>query len=185
MTRSKHFAALASGILGFILPTYFAWTVYRDGIPQNLATWSMVLLLDFLGLVLVYRDGNRRPFLQLGWCVAAICILLAVLIGDSPWQWGMVETVSVTICLVAVWLWLTRSAHTALFAYLFAFFVSGMPLAIDFWHVPQPSTLWLWLSTVGTCGLALYGAEKRDMAHLGLPWVAIVLNSILAILCMR
>ncbi len=184
MTRSQNTAVLASGILGFIIPTYFAWTIYQENIPQNLATWSMILLLDFLGLILVYKDGNKKPFLQIGWCVAATCIVLSILFSNSPWQWGTIETVSVAICLLAVVLWLTMSAHIALYAYLVAFFVSSVPLAMDFWYHPQPGTLWVWLWTIGTCGLAIYGAEKRDMAHTIVPWGAIILNSILAILCL-
>lgn len=184
MTRTKDLAVLASGILGFFIPTYFAWIIYQENIPQNLATWSMVLFLDFLGLILVYKSGNKKPYLQIGWCIAATCIVLSILLGDSPWHWGRVETLSVLICLLSVVLWLTCSAKVALFAFLLAFMVSGLPLAVDFWHHPEPNTIWVWAWSLVACVLAIYGAEKRDIANTLVPWTAILTNLILIILCL-
>ena len=185
MDRPKQWANVASGVLGFVAPTYFAWTVYRDGIPQNVATWSMIILLDALGLILVYKDGNRRPFLQLGWFAASFCILAAILIGESPWQWGTVETVSLLLCLVAIILWRTLNAKIAIFAYVTALIVSGAPLAVDYWYVPQPSTTWLWITTILTCFLSIYAAERRDVAHTAVPMGAIFINGLIGILSAR
>jgi hypothetical protein len=185
VTKTKEFAIRMSGVLGFIVPTYFAWTVYRSNIPQNVASWSMILLLDLLGLVLVYKDGNKRPYLQFGWVLAAICIVLAITLGNSPWQWGMIENVSLALCGIAVVLWLALSARVATVAYMAAMYISLVPLMIDYWKEPQPSTLWLWLWTIATCLLAIYGAAKRDFANTFVPWAAIVLNAIIALLCLR
>jgi hypothetical protein len=181
--RIKEFAVLASGILGFIIPTYFAWTVYQSNTPQNIATWSMILLLDFIGLVLVIRDGNKKPYLQIGWAAAALCIVLAITLSDSPWHWGWTETASLVLCGIAVLLWLRMSARVAIWAYMTAMYASLAPLMVDYWYKPQPETLWLWTWTVGTCLLAIYGAQKRDFANTFVPWAAIVLNAIIAVLC--
>ncbi len=185
MTRAKTLANSVSGVLGFIAPTYFAWTVYRDSIPQNVATWSMIMLLDCLGLTLVYKSGNTRPFMQIGWFAASLCVLTAIFAGGSPWHWGRVETLSLVLCLVAVCLWLALNAKVALIAYLVAFMVSGVPMIVDYWHEPQPSTTWLWLVTVFTCALSAYAAEERDIPHLAVPVCAILLNGFLAYLCVR
>ncbi len=181
--KAKECAILMSGILGFIVPTYFAWTVYQMSIPQNVASWSMILILDPLGLVLVYKDGNKRPYLQLGWLLSAACIVSAITLGKSPWQWGMIENISLGLCLVAVVLWLALSARVATIAYMTAMYLSCVPLIVDYWKEPQPSTLWLWLWTIATCLLAIFGAAKRDFAHTFVPWAAILLNGIIAILC--
>ncbi len=181
--RTKEIAVLVSGILGFIIPTYFAWTVYQSDTPQNIATWSMILLLDFIGLVLVIKDGNKKPYLQIGWAAAALCIVLAITLGNSPWHWGWTETASLVLCGIAVLLWLTMSARVAIWAYMTAMYVSLVPLMVDYWYKPQPETLWLWTWTVGTCLLAIYGAPKRDFTNTFVPWAAIVLNAIIAILC--
>ena len=185
MTKVKELAVLLSGLLGFVVPTYFAWTVYQGDIPQNVASWSMILLLDVLGLVLAYRAGNKQPYLQLGWCFAAICIVLAITFGKSPWHWGWVESVSLILAGFAIVLWLTLSAQKALWAYMAATYISYVPLMVDYWEVPQPGTLWLWLWTVGTCLLAIYGAQKRDFANTFVPWGCVLLNITIAWLCIR
>ncbi len=185
MTKVKESAIFLSGILGFIIPTYFAWTVYQQGLPQNIATWGMTLLLDVLGLVLAFRAGNKKPYLQLGWCFAAFCIVLAITLGQNPWQWGWVETVALLLAGMAIVLWLNWSAKKALWAYMAAAYLSTVPLMVDYWHRPQPETLWLWYWTIGTCFLAIYGASKRDFANTFVPWGCIVLNTIIVWLCLR
>lgn len=179
----KKIAVLASGILGFVIPTYFAWTVYQNNIPQNIATWGMTLLLDVLGLVLVWKEGNKKPYLQAGWACAALCIVLAVTMSDNPWHWGWIESASLFLAGVAILLWLTMSARFAIWAYMSAAYISVAPLMVDYWYTPQPRTLWLWLGVISTCLLAIYGAPKRDFANTFVPWAAIVLNSVIAVLC--
>lgn len=179
----KNQAVVVSGVLAFIIPTYFAWTLYVNHMPQNIATWGMVFLLDFLGLILVYKDGNRKPYLQIGWAVAAACILFAVMLTDNPVGWGRTETISGVLCGIAIILWVTMSARKALWAYMIAMYISFVPLMVDYWSKPQPNTLWLWLWTILTCLLAILGAEKRDFANTFVPWAAIGLNAIIAVLC--
>lgn len=185
MDRSKEIASKASGILAFAAPTYFAWTVFQQAIPQNVATWGLTLLLDALGLFLAVKAGNRKPWLQLGWFLAAFCILAAVLLGNSPWHWGVVESVSVVFCLIAIVLWLTLSPQAAIFAFITAFIIASIPLMVDYWRVPQPSTTWLWVVTVFTCALSIYGAEKKDVAHTAIPAGAILQNAFFVFLCVR
>lgn len=175
---------LVSGALGFIVPTYYGWTLYENHSPQNVATWGMVFVLDMLGLILVLKDGNQKPFLQIGWALASICILSAVLLNGSPLGWGRTETISVIIASIAIAIWLTWSAEKALWAYMVAMYVSFYPLMADYWDTPQPDTLWLWLMTVVSCLLAILGAEKYNFANLFVPIAAIILNIIIAVLCL-
>jgi len=172
-----------SGLLGFIIPTYFAWTVYQNNISQNIASWGMILLLDVLGLFLAYKDGNKKPYLQIGWVLAATCIVLAITLGNSPWQWGWAESISLALCGISTVLWLTLSARVAIWAYMVAMYISLIPLMMDYWQKPQPETMWLWLWTIATCLLAILGAERRDFANTFVPWAAIVLNAVITVLC--
>lgn len=181
--KSKERALRMSGVLGFVVPTYFAWTLFKTHVPQNIATWGMVFILDFLGLVLAYKDGNEKPYLQLGWAVASVCILVAVVLSGNPIGWGRTETISVILCSIAIVLWITESARAALWAYMAAMYASFFPLMTDYWHEPQPDTLWLWLWTIIGCLLAVLGAEERDFAHIFVPWAALSLNVIITILC--
>jgi hypothetical protein len=179
----KKWLVLLSGILAFLIPTYFAWTVYQQNTPLNIATWLMVLLLDGLGLFLSIKDGNKRPYIQIGWTMAALCIVLAITVNNNPWHWGTMETVSLMLCMIAIVLWRTLSARTALWAYMGAFYISFFPQIVDYWYSPQPDTLWLWLWTVGTCALAIIGAEKRNFTNTFVPWGGLALNGLIAVLC--
>ncbi len=180
----KHQLMLVSGALGFIIPTYFAWTLYISHEPQNIATWGMVFVLDALGLILAYKGGNKKPYLQIGWAMAAFCIFVAVILNGNIASWGWTETVSVTLCCMAIVLWITKSALVAQWAYMTAMYISFVPLMADYWRQPQPDTLWLWLWTIASCLLAILGAEKRDFANTFVPWAAIGLNTIITVLCL-
>lgn len=183
MNNSKEHYVRLSGLIAFVVPTYFAWTLYANHIPQNVATWGMVLVLDGLGLILAFKGGNKKPLLQLGWALAAACIFAAVLLNDQPTVWGWTETSSVVLCGIAIVLWITRSALEAQWAYMAATYISFIPLMVTYWRAPEPDTLWLWLLTIVACLFAVLGAEKRDFANTFVPWAAIGLNAIIAVLC--
>jgi hypothetical protein len=183
VVKAKQLCLVVSGLSGFIIPTYFAWIVYQENIPQNIASWSMVFALDVLGLTLVMKAGNKEPYLQTGWVVAAFLVLLSVLFNQSPWHWGWTESTSLFLCAVAVLLWLTKTARVALWAYIAAMWISFVPLMVDYWHVPQVDTLWLWLATIASCLFSILGSEKRDFTNTGVPWAVIALNSVISTLC--
>lgn len=144
----------------------------------------MILFLDFLGLILAYRDGNEKPYLQLGWASAATCVVLAIVLGDSSWHWEIMESVSLFLCIVAVVTWLLASSRKALCAYVFAMYVSFAPQAIDYYKQPQAETWWLWAGTIVACILAIHGAPRRDFANTFVPFAAVLLNSIILLLCL-
>jgi hypothetical protein len=174
---------VVSGVLGFIIPTYFAWTIFKLNLPQNVASWGLVFFLDLLGLVLAWKAGNRKPFIQVGWTVASICILVAIFFSNYEISWGKVETISVLLSLIAIYLWLTKSAGVAMYAYIVAMYTSFVPVMTDYWNVPQPQTGWLWMWTIITCIMSIWAAEKRNWANTAIQWAAIGLNGIILILC--
>lgn len=180
---TKNRIMLLSGVLGFAVPAWFAWTIYVNNVPQNVATWGMILVLDGLGLVLAFKGGNDKPFLQIGWTLAAMFIFTAILLNGQPLVWGWTETISVVLCAVAIALWITKGALAAQWAYMAAMYLSLVPLASDYWTSPQPDTLWLWLWTIIGCLLAILGAEKRNFATTFVPIGAIGVNAIIAVLC--
>ncbi|MCR4334054.1 MAG: hypothetical protein NUV60_03545 [Patescibacteria group bacterium] len=175
---------MASGLLSFGICVLFAWMLYVHHVPQSAATWGMSMALDTLGLILVIKDGNTKPFLQLGWAAAGLFVLSAVLMNDNQIGWGLTETLSVLFFGVTVWLWISQTARRALWAYMTARYVAFVPLMAQYWDKPQPDTLWLWLLMVVACLLAILGAEKRDFANTFVPWGAIVMNVFIAALCL-
>ena len=181
----RHSAVILSGLIGFFIPALFALDIYKNNLEQNLATWSMVLFMDMLGVILAFKAGNKRPLLQMGWLAAAVLILSAICLSKSSWHWGVIETLSLISCIAAVYLWQTRSARHGIYFYVIAGYVSFFPQIADYWKTPQPGTLYLWLTTVIACTLAIYGAEKRDFANTFVPIAFGLLNVLIAVLVLR
>jgi len=153
----------ASGLIGLIVPSLFAVEIYTDNLSANLATWVMVLILDGLGLLLVIKAGNKKPFMQIGWATAATLIVLSIIVSDSSWDWGWVETSSVICCTIAIWLWQTKSAQLGLWPYMLALFISFGPQVDDVTQ-PQPETWWLWTWTIVGCVCAInYRCPKERL----------------------
>ncbi len=182
MERIKKIAVPLSGVMTFFISTCFAWTIFSKNIPQNIATWIMVLILDIVGVVLVFNDGNKKPYLQMGWTISAFLVTSAIVLNDNPWHWGMVESVSFALCVISIVIWIKASARKALWAYMAASYISCFPLIVDYWNIPQPATLWVWVCTIGACLLSIYGS-KKDFANVFVPLNAIVANGIIAVLC--
>lgn len=183
MIKTREIAVILSGIVSFTASTCFALTVFLQDIPQNIATWAMVLILDFIGLILVISDGNKKPYLQIGWTISAFCIVSAIIFNDSPWHWGIIESASSILCAISIVIWIKTTAHKALWAYMVASYTSCYPLIKDYWYSSQPETIWIWLCTIAACLLAIYGAPKRDFANVFIPWNAIIINGTLTMLC--
>lgn len=181
----KEYILLLSGTLGFIGTTYFAWVLYNNNLQQNIASWLMVLLLEIVGLLSTIKDGNKKPYLQIGWAAAALFVVIAITLNNSPWHWGRTESISLFLCVVATSLLLTVSARMAVWMYVGAIYISLFPLMVDYWDKPQPETLWFWIINILACALTVYGAQKRDFANIFIPWASILQNTIILILCIR
>lgn len=136
----------------------------------------MIMCLDFLGLTLAFKAGNKRPILQIGWCGAAILMESAILLNRASWHWGWVETFSLICCFVAVLVWQIKDAKWGYWPYMAAMYISTIPQAVDFWHVPIPSTLYVWAWSVVGCAMAIIAAEKRNFENTFVPWGAMLLN---------
>ncbi|MDD3531041.1 MAG: hypothetical protein PHV99_00375 [Candidatus Pacebacteria bacterium] len=182
----KSQAILIGGLMGFAIPTYYAWMLYTTNVKQNVATWMMVFVLDLLGLVLAWRGGNKKPYLQIGWAMAAFLIFVVVATSDQPSVWRWTEYSSTALVVVAIVLWITLDALRAQWAYMTAMWISFVPLMKDYWSEPQPGTLWLWLLTIVSCLFVVLGAEKRDFANIFVAVGAGLLNVVItAIILIR
>jgi hypothetical protein len=181
----KQKLTLLSGILGFIVPMVFAYTIMAQKIPQNIASWGMVLVLDLLGVALAIKAGNKKPYMQIGWAIAAVFIVAAILFTNHSWQFGIVEGASLLFASIAVYMWLFGSPRIGLYAYIAAMYISFAPVMVDYWTNPVLETIWVWEWSALTCMIALFGAEKKDFSSLFVPWAAMVLNLIITWLCLR
>lgn len=176
----KEAALWGSCVVGFLIPARYAWDVYtQPSIHPNVATWLMILFMDMLGLWMAYAEGNKKPYMQLAWVGGASLITIAILKREGSWDWGIVETVSLGLCFLAISLWKILGKRGVLLGLTLqstAVYVSFLPQAMYYWARPEPTTWYLWVGSALGCFLAIYGSQKKDAAHTFIPWASIVLN---------
>ncbi len=151
-------------VLGSLAACLYAMRVWLKKERANLATWTIVLVLDFAGLYLAYATGNDEPYIQLGWCVAAILIVLAAWLRKGDWLWTRTETIVLVICAVSVGVWLTSEAVAlSLIGYLLAVFLSAVPQARDYLRHPDVArkSAWVWQQS---CSHSRPSWSKRSTA---------------------
>ena len=153
--------------------------------PANLATWIMILVLDVLGLILVLRAGNKSPFLQIGWTIAALLIVLAIALNNTLWQWTWIETISVSFCILSIFIWYKISAKYAIWPQMMAAYISFIPQGVDYWSLPQTQTWWLWAGTIVGCLLAIIGSKKQTFENVFIPWGCVILNATVLLILFR
>jgi hypothetical protein len=176
---------IASGVVGFISASIFALQIVRFGIKVNLATWTMILVLDFVGLGLLVATGSQKPYIQIGWCVAAILIFLAALKNRGNWQWSATETWSVTACVIAILIWVFTGSVWSLLGYMFAAYISVIPQANQYLkehYKERRKSAWMWIVTAVAISLAIVGKPPSSelmvlagllLLNMGMIWLTL------------
>lgn len=178
MLELKEILNITSGLLAMGTATLFSYKVFKQKIPQNLATWAMILILDITGLALAIASGNKEPWMQAGWTFAAVTIVTAILFSNKTFSWGNVEWVSLFFCGVAILTWVNLGAERGFWAYAAAVYISVIPLVLDNWKEPQRTTTWVWAWSVVVCILQLLSIKEGqyNMGHVFVPTALLVLN---------
>lgn len=178
-------------VLGSLAACLYAMRVWLKKERANLATWTIVLVLDFAGLYLAYATGNDEPYIQIGWCVAAALIVLAAWTRKGDWLWTRTDTAVLIICAVSVGVWLTSEAVAlSLVGYLLAAFLSALPQARDYLRHPDVARKSAWVWQVSIIAILFPLAAKLVEAKYGVEhtlvyYALISLNVFMAGLCMR
>lgn len=178
-------------VLGSLAAGLYGIRVWLGKEKANLATWSIVLLLDVAGLYLTYVTGNHEPYIQLGWCFAATLIVTAAWVRKGDWLWTRTETVVLVLCIASVTLWLTSEAVlVSLIGYLTAAYISALPQAKDYIRYPEVArkSAWVWQVSIIAILFPLAAKlveQKYSIGHTLIYYALIVLNLFMAMLCMR
>jgi hypothetical protein len=151
--------------------------------------------MDVTGLVMVVAEGNRKPWLQVGWLLAATLIMTAIFLRGGNWSWGNIETTSTVLCLAAFVLWQACKKMQATKNYgvwvglalqSLAIYISFIPQGVNYWDYPQPESWYVWFFSVAASLMAVYAAEdRRDPAHVFIPWSCAALNALIFVLVLR
>lgn len=182
---------LFGALLGSLAACFYALRVWQRKERANLATWSIVLVLDVAGLYLAYATGNKEPYIQAGWCIAALLIVIAAWARKGDWLWTRTETFVLTICAVSICVWLASEAVlVSLLGYLAAAFLSVWPQAKDYIRHPEVArkSAWVWQVSVLAIMfplIAKLAEHKHGVEHTLIYYALIGLNVIMAVICMR
>jgi hypothetical protein len=181
-------------IIGSFAACLYALRVWQKIEKANLATWSVIWVLDFVGLYLTYVTGNKEPYIQIGWCFAATLIVIAAWVRKGDWRWTKIESVTLAIVAASVAVWIIgttdKVAMLALSGYLVACFVSVWPQAEDYRRdaVIARKSAWVW--QVSMLSLAFIIVSKWVAGKFGLGdtlvyYALFVLNAIMTAFCVR
>lgn len=178
-------------VLGSLAAGLYGIRVWLGKEKANLATWSIVLLLDVVGLYLSYVTGNDEPYIQLGWCLAATLTVIAAWARKGDWLWRKTETIVLVLCIVSVAVWLTSEVVlVSLLGYLVAAYLSVLPQAKDYLRHPEVARKSAWMWQVNLVAIlfplaAKLVEQKYGIGHtlLYCGWIPLCL--IMMKLCMR
>lgn len=125
----------------------------------------MWTLMDGILVVLSIRAGNKKPYLFIGWTLAALLVTTGMFINGAIWQFGFVEMISIGVAILSVYFWITDKSEDGLWACAIGMFVAGVPQIFSFWDVPAINTWWLWAGSGSACVLSILGSAKWKSAH--------------------
>lgn len=178
-------------VLGSLAAGLYGVRIWMGKEEANLATWSIVLTLDIVGLYLAYATGNDEPYIQMGWCAAALIIVIGAWARKGDWVWTKIDTAVLGICTLSVAVWLTSNAAlVSLSGYLVAVYLSAVPQARDYLRDPITArkSAWVWQVSIVAIMFPLAAKlveQKYGIEHTMIYYAFIVLNMIMAALCMR
>lgn len=182
---------LTGAVLGSLAACLYALRVWQKKERANLATWSIIFVLDVAGLYLTYVTGNHEPYIQIGWCIAALLIVIATWVRKGNWLWTRAETIVLALCTASVSVWLMSEAVlVSLIGYLTAVYLSAWPQAKDYLGHPEMARRSAWVWQVSIIAIlfplaAKFVEQKYGVGHTFIYYALIVLNLIMAALCMR
>jgi hypothetical protein len=190
--RLKFASAVLSGVVSCATASTYAYQIHWKKVPVNLATWAMIMFLDVVGLALVVLEGNKEPYMQVGWVVAAFLIMIAAVVNRGDWKWGPVESWATAICTLSALVWaiakaVDYDARWAIAGYLVACYVSVAPQAIEYWEKPGTgrSSAWLWLWGIPITVMGALGSKEYTPEYLAVPVALLGLNAGMAWLTLR
>jgi hypothetical protein len=146
-TVSDKILSYSAGVLVACASTAYAVQIYRARLHANIATWFMVVLIDSLGLMLALETGNSNPTIHIAWVATDVLICLAILRNTAHWHWGRVETLSLTLCVLLLPVWVSTESSLSLYGYLVACGCTLFPQATQYWknRTLARKSAWLWI----------------------------------------
>ena len=166
MNKLKTWSNNVSGVLGFLVPFSFGvWLLQQsDSKSMNVTTWILWTIMDGVLVALSIRAGNKKPYLFIGWTLAALLVTTGMILKGASWQIGFVEIVSFIGVIIATYFWVTNKSERGLYASAIAMFIAGVPQIVTFWTSPAIDTWWLWAGTALACTFSILASPRLQNA---------------------
>lgn len=155
---------------GFALASmaYLIAVMITKNIPINFASFFLWLVIDVALVVAMFRarkpDDTAWPWLMIAYTIGTGIVVLiatvALVRGESSFQWGAKESMTVVAVLVAMIVWYYKSDAWGVYMSTNAMLVASIPTYMDAWAKPAEQDVLFWtLSGLG-CLLTIFGLPK-------------------------
>jgi hypothetical protein len=185
--NSGEWLSVLSGLLVSVVACIYAWQIFATKLQVNIATWSMILLLDIVGLFLALRVGNTQPFMHIGWVFFDLLICVAALLNEGNWKWRRTESVSTVFCSGAILLWIIAPPLWSIYAYLTACVFALFPQARYYWFDEGTArkSSWVWLASSIAIVMTLYAIPVVTPEYLTVTGGLLIMYLSMAYLAFR
>lgn len=186
LVETNPYFTVTGAVLGFVVASGFAWQIHFYKLKVNLATWTMILILDIIGLGLLLAANNNEPFIQIGWCIAATFIFLAAFLNRGDWKWGLVENWSLAACAIAVLIWVLTGSVWSLLGYVVAVCISVIPQVMQYLREERclrVKVTWVWALSAVAILITMLGSPPTPkhmivlvgllLLNLGVTWLTL------------
>lgn len=189
--------SILGGIVGCLVSSTFAVQIWRSKLQLNFVTWLTVLVLDLSALFLMlYKVMGEHfdlhaltwanfPYLQAGWTIAAMIILAAIVHVGFTVAWSRIEKVSVFAAVAAAVLRFYLPDEPAMIVLIIGMLMSIWPQARDYWHKPDPRTLWVWYMSIAATLLQAGSITELSWKEILLPLTYFGVNAGMVAIILR
>ena len=185
---------VAGAVIGSAAASLYGVRIWMGKEQANLATWFTVFILDFVSLYLADGTGKNKPYIEIGWCVAATIIvlgLLATFAKKGKWVWSKTETVVLLVSFASVLVWLgSKEVIISLLGLATAFVISAIPQAKDYLKNPVVARKSAWVWQVSIVAILFSIAAKLVNSEFGaeqlLVYISLLgINTVMTYVCLR
>lgn len=152
---------ILAGVLTCLNLVYVAWKIFTGRTePLNVASWSMFSTIQVI--ILASSISTGEPYLySLGLTIGTILVFAACLRYGKQ-NWDITATLSAFGAFAALVVRFNTTGNGGVIAGVTALNVAGIPWIIQMWKNPDRGVNWMFVITIISGALTLYG--------IGLPW---------------
>jgi hypothetical protein len=184
-----NYISLLGGIIILLAHLPLFRSIVRKEIHLNIATWLSWVLLDTTTLVVSLVADANFPALVFAFTICAWGVLILIL-KSGVWKWGPIETASLLLVLVSLFVWLTAGPAPALIALVIGTYgAAGLPTLYDAYKNPErrQALPWYFFALGGALNVvgAVYVVGTWKIIDSLFPTVAAIFNGLVGILHTR